>query len=79
MGLRAKQGYREGMGKKNNDEKIGLRLELHEISDDAVAVDALVDDLVHDDYDAALHDLHAPNTEGSHYNDRKAQKPAESS
>lgn len=67
------------MGKKHEKENIGFRIELHEIGDDGIAIDALVDDLIHDDYDAALHDMHAPNTEGSHYNDHLRGEAAGSS
>lgn len=64
---------------KNREEKTGIRMEIHEMGDDAVAVDALVDDLLHNNFDGALHDLHVPYTEGSHYNEKAGKQTPEHS
>ena len=51
-----------GMSKKISSEA-GLRIVLPEGTDGAVAVDALVVDLLRGDVDGALHDLHEPHNE----------------
>ncbi|WP_449281391.1 hypothetical protein [Leucobacter sp.] len=42
----------------------GLRMEIPQGTDEAVAVDELVDDLLHGDVRGVLHALHEPHDEG---------------
>lgn len=39
---------------------MGIRLEIIPGADEAVALDELVDDFLHNDMDGALHTLHSP-------------------
>ena len=41
-------------------EGMGIRLEIIPGADEAVALDELVDDFLHNDMDGALHTLHSP-------------------
>lgn len=53
------RAYDQGMEKKRASET-GIRIELPDGTHEAVAVDALVDDLLHGNTRAALKDLHEP-------------------
>lgn len=44
----------------------GIRMEIIEGTNEAVAVDKLVDDFVHGDTAGALHDLHEPHDDAHH-------------
>lgn len=49
------------MEKKQRASETGIRMEIVEGTDEAVAVDALVDNFLHGNTQGALRDLHEPN------------------
>jgi hypothetical protein len=51
------------MDKKLRASETGIRMEIIEGTNEAVAVDKLVDDFVHGNTGGALHDLHEPHYE----------------
>lgn len=53
------------MDKKRASET-GIRMEIIEGTNEAVAVDKLVDDLVHGNTSGALHELHEPHSDAHH-------------
>lgn len=50
---------------KKRASETGIRMELIPGTDEAVALDALVDDLIHGDTQAALKDLHEPHRDNN--------------
>lgn len=54
---------------KKKESKDGIRMEIIQGEDSGVAVDALIDDVLHNRIDDALHDLHVPYSEDSHYDE----------
>lgn len=52
-------GYHQGMEKKRASET-GIRMEIITGTDEAVALDALVDDFIHGNTKGALKELHEP-------------------
>lgn len=52
------------MDKKQRASETGIRMEIITGTDEAVGVDKLVDDFLHDKVDDALEDLHEPHREG---------------
>ena len=51
---------------KKRASETGIRVEIIEGDNQGVAVDKLVDDLLHGDMSGVLHDLHEPHDEGHH-------------
>lgn len=49
---------------KKRASETGIRVEITEGDNQGVAVDKLVDDLLHGDMSGVLHDLHEPHDEG---------------
>lgn len=56
---------------KKRASETGIRMEIIEGENEAVAVDALIDNLLHGNMTGALHDLHEP-----HNSEHHEEKPA---
>lgn len=54
----------------------GIRMEIVEGTNEAVAVDKLVDDLIHGDMQGVLHALHEPHDDAHHEESAEATKAA---
>lgn len=58
------------MDKKKRPAETGIRVELLEGSNEAVAVDELVNDLLHGDMQGVLHALHEPHGESDAHHEQ---------